>query len=319
MHVPYACQHAGACCSSGWPIPIERVRVPAAASLRPDRSWLRPAQDAPPDVAGLLAVSDGGHCIFHRAGCEIQRAHGHGALPSACQHFPRVVLLDARGVFVSLSHYCPTAAALLFTHTGRVEIVEGPPAIPVGEPEGLDARDVLPPLLLDGVRSRHATFGVRSRHRSHAGTADSQSRHGETQPVLMDLAGYSAWEAYMVDTLANTAGTADDAIERLDDDLRRLQTWRPGRGTLAEAVKGLSAQDGRAVATQAVDDESVIKRYLAARAFGSWSAYQCADGIPAVVRELRHALATVRQHSRRMSLKEAIRQTDLQILHLANR
>jgi Fe-S-cluster containining protein len=342
MHVPYACRHAGACCSSGWPIPIERVRVPSAASLRADASWLRAADGAPDDVAGVLAQSDSGHCVFHRGGCEIQHAHGHSALPTACQHFPRVVLLDGRGTFVSLSHYCPTAADLLFTYEGRVEIVEGPDALPAGEPEGLDAREVLPPLL--GARSRHpaelvknrdvhaGSSGARSRHQRQAPAGYSNSRHLQTSPVLMDLEGYSAWEAHMVDALANTHNSADEALDRLDDDLRSLQKWRPGRDTLTDAVSALRSQEprgtdpaGASLSGERSDrrsgdlsDESVIKRYLAARAFGSWAPYQSSDGMPAVLRHVRNALATVRHYSQRMSLKEAIRQSDLQILHLAN-
>src|SRR5262245_21331911 len=47
MHVPYACHDSGACCSSGWPIPIERSRVETVRLLRQDGSWLLPAPEAP--------------------------------------------------------------------------------------------------------------------------------------------------------------------------------------------------------------------------------------------------------------------------------
>ena len=197
MHVPYACRHSGVCCSSGWAIAVEHTRTAAIGMLRGDGSWLLPAPGAPPEVAGILALANGGHCVFHRQGCEIQRAYGHAALPSACQHFPREVLIDARGVSVTLSHYCPTAVDLLFDHVGSVEIVEGPPALPTGAAEGLDARDVLPPLLTEGV--------------------------------LMDMEGCSAWEAHMVRVLtAHDAATAEDKLARLEIDLATVQRWRPG-------------------------------------------------------------------------------------------
>ncbi len=61
-------------------------------------------------------------------------------------------LIDARGVRVSLSHYCPTAAAMIFDDDGPVTIVDGPPAVPGrAVPEGLDARAALPPRLTDRV------------------------------------------------------------------------------------------------------------------------------------------------------------------------
>jgi len=62
--------------------------------------------------------------------------------------FPRIVLHDARGTFISLSHFCPTAASLLFESTGEAVIVQAPAALSdIGELDGLDARHVWPPLL----------------------------------------------------------------------------------------------------------------------------------------------------------------------------
>jgi hypothetical protein len=317
MHVPYGCRHSGVCCSSGWAIAVERTRTPAISMLRPDGSWLLPAAGAPADVAGTLALTDTGHCTFHRHGCEIQRASGHAGLPSACQHFPREVLIDGRGVSVTLSHFCPTALELLFDHVGPVAIVEGPPAVPTGEPEGLDAREVLPPLLTAGV--------------------------------LMDLEGYSAWEAHMVRVLtAEDARTPDDVLARLDTDLATVQRWRPGGRCLADEISclvvdrdktttaGLSRPRTRNAAPSpgfsrchdvaaAADpgfspgnSDLTIRRYLAARAFGSWMAYQ-AGGVAAVLGSLHFALSVLRDRCARLPLKEAIRQTDLAILHLMPR
>ena len=305
MHVPYACRHSGACCSSGWPIPVERARVPQMSSLRRDTVWLLPVTDAPADVAGVLTVSERGHCVFRQSGCEIQHAFGHAALPSACQHFPRVVLLDPRGVFVTLSHYCPTAAELLFGHVGPVNIVEGPPVLREGEPEGLDARDVLPPLLASG--------GHLSRNRR--GGAWGQAVR---VALLMDLEAYSAWEAHMVAMLAGTTGPAEEALAALAADLAVLQRWRPGNGALAEQVRALPRRSETVSASACeTSDEVVVRRYLAARAFASWVPYQHPHGVVGHLRSLQAALKRLRRHQRRLPLKEAIRRTDWQILHVS--
>jgi hypothetical protein len=289
MHVSYGCRHAGACCSSGWPIPIELGRAAAVGLLRGDGSWLVPAPGAPPEVAGTIAVTAGGHCAFHGDGCGIQRALGHAALPSACQHFPREVLIDRRGALVTLSHYCPTAVDLLFDHAGPVEIVEGPPAIPQGDPEGLDARDVLPPLLAEGV--------------------------------LMDLDGYSAWEAHMVRVLCTDDGrSARDAVTTLEHDLAVVQRWRPGDYSLSEEISRLSvtpAAGGRTLAGRDMN-EMIIRRYLAARSFASWMAYQ-GGGISAVLGSLGVALSVLEEESAQLPLKDAIRRADLRLLHLMPR
>jgi hypothetical protein len=299
MHVPYACRHSGVCCSSGWAIPIEHARTAAVAMLRADGSWLVPAPGAPPDVAGTIAVAGDGHCVFHRDGCEIQRAYGHQALPTACRHFPREVLIDGRGVSVTLSHYCPTALDLLVDHVGPVDIVAGPPAVPAGDAEGLDARAVLPPLLIDGV--------------------------------LMDLDGYSAWEAHTVRVLtAEEGGMPEQALDALERDLAIVQRWRPGGCSLAEVISSLPGADTSRSNLMARPDTSagsgfgpgvedlVIRRYLAARAFASWMAYQ-AGGVAAVLRSLRFVLSVLRERRTRLPLKHAIAQTDLHVLHLMPR
>lgn len=290
MHVPYGCRHSGACCSAGWPIPMERTRVAAVGMLRSDGTWLVPVRGAPPEVAGLMAVSDVGRCVFHGDGCGIQNALGHAALPSACQHFPREVLIDARGALVTLSHYCPTAVELLFDHVGPVEIVTGPPAIPHGEPEGLDARDVLPPLLTEGV--------------------------------LMDPQGYAAWEAHMVRTLCTEdARTPHHALMALEADLAAVQRWRPGADSLSAAIARLPVAAAASVTAAGGSPgvgDIVIRRYLAARAFASWMAYQ-GGGIAAVLGSLRVVLSALEEQSAQLPLKEAIRQTDLRLLHLMPR
>ena len=140
FHVGYACRHSGACCTAGWPIPVERDRVIPIQSLasRGDCSWLLPDANAPADVAGTLVVAPTGECVFHGvAGCGV-----YAARPVSCAHFPYLCLIDQRGVHVTLSHYCPTAAAMLYEDLAPIEIVEGPsPVAGFDVPEGLDARE----------------------------------------------------------------------------------------------------------------------------------------------------------------------------------
>lgn len=130
FHLPYACRHSGACCQAGWPIPVE----PERARLIRKGEWL--------DEGGILPRTESGACVFHDGHCTVYEHR-----PLSCVHFPYVCMIDPRGVHVTLSHYCPTAAALLFEHRGPIEVVEGPPPVPLLEiPEGLDARESLPPM-----------------------------------------------------------------------------------------------------------------------------------------------------------------------------
>ena len=105
-------------------IPLERDRVPsiaqaiAAGRIAVEVPWLLPVVNQPADVAGLLTEFHG-RCVFHQSQrCSIQSVLDHRAIPVACQHFPRVCLIDDRGVSVTLSHYCPTAASLLDWYEG---------------------------------------------------------------------------------------------------------------------------------------------------------------------------------------------------------
>jgi Fe-S-cluster containining protein len=124
FHLPYRCRHSGACCKAGWPIPIE-----------PDRAIVL-------GRGGVLPQDAVGACVFYNGRCTVYEHR-----PMSCVHFPYVCLIDQRGVHVTLSHYCPTAASLLFDRCDPIEIVEGPPPVPGLEiPEGLDARESLPPL-----------------------------------------------------------------------------------------------------------------------------------------------------------------------------
>jgi hypothetical protein len=271
FHAPYRCRHAGACCRSGWTIPFED---------------------------GTVAARDaGGACTFLDSSarrCSVQRAYGLHALPLSCRMFPRIVLHDRRGTFVSLSHFCPTAARLLFDRTGEAAIVDAPPAlVDIGELDGLDARAEWPPLLRAGV--------------------------------LMDLASYGAWERHAIALLTRDATSPGDALHTLGDVTARIAAWTPGSGALVDVVH--ASFDGvegsfrlKAEATPEYTkglDATVmaVKRWLAARLFGAWTAYQ-GDGLLATLSFVRACLETfTREAAIDGDAFEAIRRSDLRVLH----
>jgi hypothetical protein len=236
FHLPYACRHSGACCKAGWPIPIE-----------PERAVFLGRGHTLPQHAD-------GACVFHNGRCTVYEHR-----PMSCVHFPYVCLIDPRGVHVTLSHFCPTAASLLFDHRGPIEIVEGPPPVPGLEiPEGLDARDSLPPLREEARPKTH-----------------------DPRPVLMSYDEFSDWEKRELKMLTPMAGDSEFA--------------------------------------------PVIERFLAAKLFASWAAYQ-GDGVTAIRESVRNAHRLLiaetetacREAGRTIDaelLKRAIRRTDLQLLH----
>ncbi|HUU35210.1 MAG TPA: hypothetical protein VMW48_14190 [Vicinamibacterales bacterium] len=375
-HVNYACRHTGACCRSGWPLPVETTVVSdidaaiLAGRVRTadgEPRWLLESAAAPEGLAGTFRLAEDA-CVFHvpRAGhavaaavgshhCAVHAAMGHEALPASCRHFPRVCLTDDRGVRVSLSHYCPTAATMLFEHEGPVEIVSGPAAVAgLATPEGLDVRGGLPPRL--------------------------------TPAVLMDLEALTAWERVVVDTLAGPnapAGTPAEALARVRAYAERLVQWTPGGtplaaligdvrasdatlagfgGTMASADRGsdggpyrlerqrramrvvthacrapwtwpatpanVDALDRVFVAPEWPAAGPIVRRYLAAKAFGAWISYQ-ADAARGLVRWLQLSHDVLRVEAARACgeanraldgdlLFTAVRQADLLLVHYAD-
>ncbi len=125
LHAGYRCRHAGVCCTEDWAIPVEApiyrrlAQALESSALRPEHAgatYFEPAHGLPADEP-VVTGRVGRDCAFFEPGrgrlCAIHEQLGHDHLPSACQHFPRVVTIDPRGVFVSLSHVCPTAGRLL--------------------------------------------------------------------------------------------------------------------------------------------------------------------------------------------------------------
>lgn len=216
----------------------------------------------------------------------------HPARPSSCAHFPYVCLIDARGVRVTLSHYCPTAASMLFEDHGPVAIVEGPQPVPgIDIPEGLDARESLPPL--------------------------------ESANRLMTFEAFSEWERAEAGKVAG----GDDAppASRLFEWARRAV---PAPWSWPPAPLALDAQWAARVAPRWPQFAAVIQRYRAAKIFASWAAYQ-GDGPAAVVRVADTAIAVLKVEAVRQCMQagrsldaglltQAIRQADLLLVHYAD-
>jgi len=396
IHAGYRCRDSGACCSSGWPIPVEaplyerlagsltdgsltvvqRLDQPSAPSAQsaagaPSTTVAPPAPTAPsapfapfapsralPEgAAAVLGQTDDGRCVFYEADarrCRIHRLKGHASLPVACQQFPRVCLIDARGIHITLSHYCPTAAGLLFEET-PLAIVCNPPGFPPDLAyEGLDARDAFPPLLRPGV--------------------------------LMDWETLDAFEAHAVRILDAETDSVDAALARIEALTERLRDWRATDGPLLATLEdALTAPDapgahGAAIMRTSgttidfdvdVDFDQILKldaevrgavpadgviqnaapravieaherwvhpawatftrplcRFLAAKLFANWCWYQ-GQGLRSLVRSLHAALAVLRVEAARQTLaqgrmldqpllREAFQRTDLLLVHLCS-
>jgi hypothetical protein len=303
----------------------------------PRRLSLRLVDDLPHGARVVLERDALGRCVFLEPGppssCTVHARLGEAALASACRQFPRVATLLPRGVSVTLSHYCPTAAGLLF-ESGPTRIVEDPPAFPPSWPfEGLDARSALPPLLRPGV--------------------------------LASWDALERWEEHAVGVLADDSTTPDAAVTRLAADVERARAWTPADGDfdrfftsaldpsgdppelsvldpldtwdlVASTVPSGHPRPARPAAATAnartapAADRAAphrpIRRWLAGRAFASWLPLQ-GPGLRTAALGLAVALAVLRAERMRdatadpadtTSLRDAIRRADLLLVHLAD-
>jgi Fe-S-cluster containining protein len=295
VHARYACAHSGACCTAGWEIPVE-PEVRRLIELR----GIRPRSDAgdrlfvtPERTLGNLDVVAGtrpnGECVFFEARdgrlCAIHRQGGPALLPSACRHFPRIVLRDARGTFVTLSHFCPTAAGLL-QQPADLAVIEAPSSLSLGgDLEGLDATAVMPPLLRPGL--------------------------------LRDLAGYTKWERAGIAILNRPELSAGNALDIIAAATREICDWQPRMGSLSDHVTRIFGRHvGRlAAGLKPLPDDRPTRAFVAAHLFANWIAYQ-GSGLEDVVQYLRDALAlltcAVAEHG---SFVDAARATDLRLRH----
>jgi hypothetical protein len=349
IHADYQCRHSGVCCTLHWDVPmalpVYRSLKEAVATGRlkpsPEAAGLDPFVVNPhldEDEAAIFERVDSGACVFFDGQsrlCVVHRDLGEEALATTCRTFPRLAVQDARGTFITLSHFCPTAASQLFRDDVPLEVVESPASFPPADYDGLTVTEGdLPPLL--------------------------------RPDVLMDDAGYSAWERHMVAVCA-AAESAETALATLTRDALVLRTWTGGGEPLVDAVAKLPrdivhaeppatleaslrehaeaitcvADDLKPEPDEAWLDEAYrtfvrdewpafsrpLRHYVAAKAFASWTAYQ-GRGVASIVRGLEAALALVRVEAARQCrdasapldadrLKEAIRAADFVLNHLA--
>jgi hypothetical protein len=323
VHADYACRHSGACCTAGWSIPVEPRLRKLIGTERLD------------PVAGACPQYD-----FAARRCRIHRDHGESMLPESCDQFPRRTVIDPRGTFVTLSHFCPTAASQLLDATGPLEIVGDPPAFPARRLyDGLDATGEWPPLV--------------------------------RPDVLFDYVSYDLWERFLVRALGRASAAVSDTLGRVARAAEQLRTWTPARGSLdswtaavvgAEhepdlpppyhrfagtdawtfAVRsvpagldapawpdGLEQADAAFVAPAWDALAPLLMRYVATKAFASWSAYQ-GRGVRTHVAELlvttavlrvecARACGRARRRLDRDTLLSAIRASDWLLMHLVDR
>ena len=349
IHADYQCEHSGVCCTSDWDVaaelPVYRTLDEAMTAGRlvapaiPAGGSVFIPEDLPDDAGAMVARTSEGDCVFyhrHSGLCVVHRDMGEALLPSTCRHFPRVAVRDQRGTFISLTHYCPTAASMLFRDDVPLEIVESPPAFPPAAYDGLVVDpEAWPPLL-----------------------------HPQ---MLMNLEAYSAWERHMVRRCADPSASPESVIATLTRDARLLRAYTPGARSLLDAIAALPREMIGAAASRTLDeslalfagviaavpdeytpppDEQMlpeafaqhvvpewpgwrapVNRYLAAKAFASWTAYQ-GRGVLTIVRGLEAALGLVRVEAARQCrdqnrpldaglLREAFRNADFLLNHLA--
>jgi len=350
IHADYRCRHSGECCSAGWDVPVE---LPFYRSLRAalDSHELHTSNlagalapfvlgpDLPDGAAAIFARTDDGRCVFLESGtnlCIVHRDLGFEALPLTCRHFPRVAIQDPRGIFITLSHFCPTAASMLFREDVALRIVEEPAAFPPADYDGLAVgNDDLPPLL-----------------------------HPH---MLMDLDGYSAWEEHLVNRCSDLERAPESVLATMNRDARLLALWTPGRLMLRDAIAALPGPYVEAAAERSLDaslslyrgvidavpydlkpdrDEAglhdafadhvaprweefhrPLNRFIAAKSFATWTAYQ-GRGVATIVRGIEAAVALVRVEAARLCrdadgpldaelLLQAFRGADFALNHLA--
>jgi Fe-S-cluster containining protein len=320
FHAPYRCRDSGACCTAGWPIPIEPDRL-ARAEHALEAGTLRTAIGAPlafvrsaPVVdsePALLAQTPCG-CVFYRAQgarrCNIHRALGHGALPLSCRRFPRVSIVDPRGVSTTLSHYCPTARGLLDDASPAtvIEVRTDVDDLEDAADLGLDMREALPPLLRAGM--------------------------------FMDWDAWHGWESAAV-ALIDRSEDVEAALACLRGVVEQVRGWNPGDGPLdhviEHAFRSAAALPDPAIpagahleailaavptahrpvsfhATSSTDAPSdrEQRRFLAAHAFANWTAH-LGEGLRTWLRSLEAASGLLRAG---LGIQEA----DLLLRHLAD-
>lgn len=231
LHADFACQSCGRCCTQ-WNIAIDRqahetltaallqgrLTPPAGRPADPAHCFL-PSPASSADRAATIRMTDAG-CNFLEPGprglCAVHRQLGPGALPWPCRLFPRLSVITPAGAWLTLSHYCPTVAAMLFREdladADALRIVRNPPAFPLSFGYGgLDARRHAPPLLAPGV--------------------------------LLTWDAYAAWERHTMAFLAQPEYAPEDALIVLATTAEKLRRLKPAEAARPGPLLEILARD----------------------------------------------------------------------------
>ena len=357
FHADYRCRSTGACCSSGWEIPVAppaeaRLRAAlASGALRVDAPGVplfRSRRELPDGARVVFGLDAHGRCAFLEPGtrlCAVHRQVGVAALPPSCRQFPRIALLTPVGTFLTLSHYCPTAAGQLFRKDDVPSIAADPPAFPADEPwEGLDAREAWPPLLRPGVLLGWDGYMLWQEQAVGLLLRDGRTPEAAVVALRMRSTQAGEWTASKgpmlewLERIPENAGPSDAF-----DFAAAVATWRgiaarvpdslrlaaPPLGPGAEPAPAWGEAHVRLVAPHWAGLARPVRRYLAAKVFASWAAMHD-EGLAAWCRAVETALAVLHVEATRQCidtsapldaerLGEAFRRADLLLLHLARR
>jgi hypothetical protein len=193
-----------------------------------------------------------------------------------------------------------------------------------------------PPLLRPDVLADAASYAAWERHMVRRCVDPRLSPESVVGTLERDARTVRAVRPVTGESIANAIrglpanGVAADSPATLETSLAHLaevmaavpEEWRPDPDTI-----GLETVYCRDVRPRWNDWHAPLKRYLAAKAFASWTAYQ-GRGFLSIVRGLDAALALVRVEAARQCrdsgrpldaalLKEAFRQADFALNHLA--
>jgi hypothetical protein len=206
----------------------------------------------------VLSTDSSGRCVFLEADrrCAVHRQLGPEALAAACRDFPRIVTLTPLGVSITLSHYCPTAAAMLFAPVIlRDSVLPGPEGSAVdgaglggslgSGQKGLPRDDTV--LRDDTVRILENPPGFPSSW-PYEGLDARDALPPLLRPgVLMDWPGLERWELFTVSVLADEARSPEAALDVLASAAERARRWTPADGPFAEYFQTVLSSRGASV------------------------------------------------------------------------
>lgn len=315
-------------------------------------------RSGPTDAAAVFDVLDGTarqaktvfrvigtgapRCVFLEPdrgnSCAVHRQLGPGRQAASCRLFPRVALSSPLGGSITLSHYCPTAANLLFDDETHLAIVEDSPAFPPGvDYEGLDATKSMGPLLRPGVLlgwEVHRLFedrvvGVLQEEgpvevalETISALAESLRRWTPRDGDFLPLARSVLARRTTPDASGSIASPepffATSSVEV--GSFKAVGRWAWGAGPLHDGDRTSWHLAAESVPAHLVPEEppaegddreavdliqegwrglaAPVRRWLAARAFASWLLVQ-GDGLRTFVLGLRVALGVLRAEARR--------------------